>query len=158
MEADKLLDFLTGAAKDYLTSPDATFTPMLTTEDAEGHLNIIGLVIDGHPYDAVRMVAPKMRDEQSPVRVTLSVDSYAFKSQPGDTMPMQSPSELFAAGDPRVTEAIIIHIVTPGEASVVTLPYRRTETSIEWDEPWSDGDGDMKVTGRMVEALRGCLL
>lgn len=155
---DELIEYLTGAAKLWLTDPGDSFMPMLMVEDATGQIHMINLATEGHPINGVLIVAEEFRQDPTfrPIRVALSVDTYAVQGKVDDpSLRGLAPTDLFAQGHPAATEAIAITIVTPETEGTWILPYKRTDT-IEWGQPW-DMPPESSHSGRVIEALRSCL-
>jgi hypothetical protein len=125
--------------------------PTLMVTDAEGQITVMVLV-GGHPFDMMTAVVPTVRDMR-PTAVSLTVDSYITTEPDGFVIRALFGGSLqraFEAGTKGVTEALVVNMVTPLAAEVITLPYTRTPDGVVWGEEFATHE----VDGRMIEVLR----
>jgi hypothetical protein len=110
------------------------------------------VLVGGHPFDMMTSVVPTVRDMR-PTAVSLTVDSYITTEPDGFAIKALFGGSLqraFEAGTKGVTEALIVNMVTPTSAEVITLPYTRTPLGVEWGEDFASSE----VDGRMIDVLR----
>lgn len=131
------------------------YLPMLLVEGGDGVRSVVALA-GGHPYDMLRATVDMLR-EMRPVSLALTVDSYMLGG--GDPVEAVMVHErypsiraAFEAGEPLASEALIVNVVTPTTAQVITLAYVRNPQlhTVTWGERH---DSDL-AEGRMIDALR----
>ena len=142
--------FLIDAGKQSIEGSDE-YLPTLIVTTATG--TEVMVLAGGHPYDMLRTLVPVLRDMR-PSALSFTVDSYMAKGD-DQVLAMReryggSLAAAFAAGEPNVSEALIINIVTPTESEVVTLPYTRTDDGVVWRDEHTTGE----FSGRMLDVLR----
>jgi hypothetical protein len=122
------------------------YTPMLIVTDTTGQVSMIAMAVDGNPAAYLEHV---LRTVNDPIEsVSFTVDTY-HTSDPLTPRPF---SAAFAAGDPRVSEALAVTIVTAESAAMALLPYTRTTDGIVWgDDQILEGGGSLG--GRVIESL-----
>lgn len=127
------------------------YMPTLLVTDAEGHITVVGLA-GGHPFEVLQAAIPMLRD-MHPAALSLTADSYVTTEPDGPiirTLFGNSLKRAFEAGTKGVSEALVINMVTPTDAEVITLPYTLYANSIEWGEEIVSS----VVDGRMIDVLR----
>lgn len=155
------LEFLRSTGRRCIEDQDE-YIPTLIVESPSGEYQIIALA-GGHPFDMLTAILPMLRS-LNPVSMSLTVDSYiltaaAMSHEEADALYARYEHSLaaaFAAGEPAVSEALVITMVTPTSHRVVTMPYRRGDDGVTWDDDHeidSDEEG-AQTEGRLVEVLR----
>lgn len=121
--------------------------------DAGGILNVVGLAVDGNPADYLAASMAAIDDLGRVESVSFTADTYYVNDA---TVP-RPYSVAFAAGDPRVMEALAITVVIRDQDDMlVLLPYTRTAGRLEWgQEVRHQGEG---LGGRVTEALRRAMV
>jgi hypothetical protein len=130
----------------------------VTAEHPDGQYDVMVLV-GGHPFDMITAIAPALR-EAHPVSLGLTVDSYMMTAEgnPDEALARRasyggSLQAMHEAGEPGVSECLVIYILTPTTSEGIQLPYVRHANTIRWS-PEYVLPGDAQFTGRLVEALR----
>jgi hypothetical protein len=136
------------------------FMPTLIVEHQDHTFDVM-LLLGGHPFDMMTAIVPTLR-EINPVSLGLTVDSYMLTAKvDSDALERRaryggSLQAMHEAGEPGVSECLVIQIVTPTTSESVHLPYTRHADTIKWTEH-TPFDG-ASVTGRLVDALRSVWL
>lgn len=133
---------------------DPDFMPMLHVERDDG-IAIFALAMDGHPYDAIRTVAPTIIQEGPIDRLVFVSDSYMWLGKEEDFVPGPLQPR-FEAGDPKVSECLMNVIMTANGTSDPTaiqimMPYTRTDEGVTWADITDRSDAE--VSGRMADLL-----
>jgi hypothetical protein len=155
-------DFLVTAGKEALEFQHAEaddFIPTLIVENADHTYDLMALV-GGHPYDMLRAIVPTLQG-MHPVSLGLTVDSYMLVAEgnPDEAMARRnryggSLQAMHEAGEPGVSECLVIHIVTAEGTEMIQLPYSRHRTEgITWDEEYVPPDS-AAATGRLIDVLQ----
>ena len=146
--------FLVDTGKRALEVQGEEYIPTVVLEDYNGSA-IVMVLMGAHPFDMLGAALPAIR-EHRPSTVSITVDSYMAIGLEG-----VASRELFggslarahAAGAPGVTEALMVHIVTPDSTDLIMLPYvREDDGHITWGE--QQAQEGLGVGGRMTDALR----
>lgn len=153
MDLQHMADWLVEAGKSSIESGNR-YHPTLVVETG-GEMDVRILIGDLHPFEMLLLMIPELRLRQPDV-VSLTIDTYTISGS--DVAEMEairarhggSLAAAFEAGEPNVSEMLMIVIATRHGHRGLNVPYRRTATGIEWDEV---GDPDESV-GRMVEVLK----
>ena len=134
--------------------------PIILVEAGDGTMIIVGLA-GGHPFDVILSALPMLQDLR-PRSMALTTDSYMLSGkldEEADIVAVRaryggSLAAAFKAGEPGVTEALCINIVTPTTADIVMVPYTRVafpRIEVVWGEV---SKPHAEVDGRMVDVLR----
>lgn len=131
--------------------------PMLLVTNMKGMNLAVGLAID-NVGDMLAGLLPQV--VQEPLHsLSLTIDSYFIKlREMGDERPA-SLAQAFEAGDPRVSEALSVQMVTADTMEYVMVPYRRIgpqQRVISWREPIAEDS--LAVGGRIADALRDAIV
>jgi hypothetical protein len=159
MSNAEMRDFLARTARAAIEQDeDGEFIPTLIVEEPDGRMTVMALMGD-HPFNTLVAVAPDIIQMQ-PQSLSLSVDSYILTGHVENVEAVEemrarydySLQAAFEAGEPGVTEALVINYVTKDWADVISMPYERQGDVIVWGEQTDAGGPD--VTGRLIDLLR----
>lgn len=132
---------------------DPDFIPTLHIERQDG-IVIMALAMDGHPYDAIKTLAPSIIQEGPINRLVFVSDSYMWIGKEEDYVPGPLQPR-FEAGDPRITECLMNAVVTASDTEPIVfqimMPYLRTDDGVTWDDIRNTNDG--VSSGRMADLL-----
>jgi hypothetical protein len=138
------------------------FVPTLIVEHPDGTYDVM-VLIGGHPFDMMTVIVPVLR-EAHPASLGLTVDSYMLQgSADSDMMARRaryggSLQAMFEAGEPGVSECLIINIISPTSTEVIQLPYKRhdggmaSRPTVTWGDT-TPLDG-AQFSGRLVDVMR----
>lgn len=133
---------------------DDGFIPTLVVERDDGQFEVM-VLIGSHPFVMMQAILPTLREMQ-PTAMGLTTDSYMGTGEVMDLVSRRaeyngSLQAMFEAGEPGVTECLVIHIARKGETEVIELPYVRSDEGIEW-KPFEHPDREH--TGRLIDVLQ----
>lgn len=127
------------------------FLPMLLVE-AGGQLVVVAMTIDGDPVDYLPAVLQTIAETDPITSISFTSDTFYVE----DVNVPRPYSAAFAAGDGRVSEAMMISGVTVDQHDIlVLLPYTRLSNGLLWGEP-IERPG-MVMGGRVFDALRDAI-
>ena len=134
------------------------FMPMLIVEKPDETYDVMAMV-GGHPFHMLTALVPTLR-EMHPVSLGLTVDSYMLVADgnPDDAMARRaryggSLQAMHEAGEPGVSECLVIYIVTATGTECIQLPYVRHANTVRWS-PEYVMPNEANVGGRLIEAMR----
>lgn len=130
------------------------FIPTLVVE--RGDQYEVMVLLGAHPFTMMQTVLPTLREMQ-PEALGLTTDSFIASGTAEDVEPRRarhggSLQAMFEAGEPGVTEALVIHLCSATTSEVVTMPYTRTDDGIVWH-----GDTmpeNVVHSGRLIEVMQ----
>jgi hypothetical protein len=130
------------------------FMPMLVITGTDGRITMCALAVDD-PAGYLAPVLSKFILDEGPIEA-LSFTSDVFTAS-DDSVP-RPLDRAFAAGDPRVSEALsVTRCARGGITEAAIVPYLRTPDGLVWGEVRRlDGEG-ANLTGRVINALRASL-
>lgn len=133
------------------------FMPMLVITGTDGRVTMCALAVDD-PAGYLAPVLSKHILEAGPIEsVSFTSDTF-YATDPDVPRPLDRG---FAAGDPRVTEALAITRASRGgSVQLAVVPYLRTSDGITWGETrmlHEENDGSATLSGRVIDALRASL-
>jgi hypothetical protein len=130
------------------------FMPMLVITGTNGQVTMCALAVDD-PAGYLAPVLAKQITESGPIE-SVSFTSDVFYAT-DDSVP-RPLDRAFAAGDPRVTEALTVTRVSRGtDPEVAIVPYLRAAGGITWGETRMLNEEGATLSGRVIDALRASL-
>jgi hypothetical protein len=134
--------------------PDTDFMPMLVITGTDGKVTMCALAVDD-PAGYLALVLSKHILECGPIE-SVSFTSDVFSAS-DDSVP-RPLDRAFAAGDPRVTEALsVTRCARGGVVEAAVIPYLRTSDGVVWGEVRRLDEPGGKLSGRVIDALRASL-
>jgi hypothetical protein len=133
------------------------FLPMMLVTNLRGQSVAVGLAID-NVGDMLPGLLPSI--VQEPLHsLSLTIDSYYCLVRSMDEERPMNMAEAFEAGDPRVCEALSVHMVTADSMDYVMVPYRRIgpqQRVLAWRDPIAQDS--LAVGGRITDAMREAIV
>lgn len=106
-------------------------------------------------WDGAQMAARSLLSQGLPITTIIyTVDTYHFRTDSWEEAEAVAGTlqERFAAGDPKVTEALQVMIHTPDDKELVVLPYRRgSGNTVVWRPQGEKIWKGEQVTGRYAD-------